>query len=256
MARNEAAGQGVEQGRAQMAQDMIDSAPILSTGLVGKVVVGAFVLAAMTIGVSFAGKWYGKRIAVGEYSASTALLDVTIGPDRLKLPENAIRFPEQRVSSKQEQVNLALQWPEMKGYDTASAKRFFDISDSSSLIFLQMSQSIMTRDMSGRVAPIYARLFDGPAEQGPGGLALHRFKQGSGYGDEVLLTDPNGGAEPYAVRCVLPSTPSQSTGADCQRDFAAGKDLSVQYRFSARLLEDWKALDTAVRAYATARLAD
>lgn len=239
-----------------MAQDIIDSAPILTAGLVRKAVISAIVLGALTVGVSFAGKWYGKRIAVGEYSASTTALDITIGPDHLKLPENTIRFPEQRFSGKQEQINLALQWPEMKGYDAASARRFFDISDASSLIFLQISQSIMTRDMSGRFGPIYSRLFDGPAEQGPGGLSLHRFRQGSGYGDEVLLTDPNGGAEPYAVRCVLPATPAQSTGADCQRDLMAGTDLSVQYRFSASLLKDWKLLDTTVRAYAEAHLAN
>ncbi|MCD2176820.1 hypothetical protein [Rhizobium sp. C1] len=238
-----------------MAQDMIDSAPVLSAGLVRKTVIGAIILGSLTVGLSLAGKWYGKRIAVGEYSASTAPVDITIGPDRLSLPQNVIRFPEQRFSGKQEQINLALQWPEMKGYDAASAHRFFDISDATSLIFLQMSQSIMTRDMSGRVGPIYSRLFDGPAEQGPAGLSLHRFRQGSGYGDEVLLTDPNGGAEPYAVRCVLPASPSQSTGADCQRDVIAGSDLSVQYRFSANLLKDWKRLDDAVRAYAAAHLA-
>ena len=237
-----------------MAQDMLDSSPLISTGLARKAMLAAGVLAALTVGVSYAGKWYGKRIAVGEYSASTAPLDITIGPDRLHIPENAIRFPEQRVSGKQEQINLALQWPEMTGYDQASAQRFFDISNTGSLIFIQMSQSIMTRDMSGRVGPIYERLFDGPAQPGPAGLAIHRFRQGSGYGDEVLLTDPNGGAEPYAVRCVLPATPAQSTGADCQRDILAGSDLSVQYRFPAALLKDWKALDDAIRAYSAARL--
>lgn len=243
-------------GRAKMAQDMIDSAPILSAGLVRKAVVGAVILGALTVGMSFAGKWYGKRIAVGGYSASTTPLDITIGPDRLQLPENAIRFAEQRFPGKKEQINLALQWPEMKGYEAGSAHRFFDISNAGSLIFLQLSQSIMTRDMSGRVAPIYSRLFSGPSEQGPAGLSLHRFRQGSGYGDEVLLTDPNGGAEPYAVRCVLPATPAQSTGADCQRDVLAGTDLSVQYRFSAALLKDWKALDASVRAYAATHLAN
>lgn len=233
-----------------MAQDMMESAPLVSAGLVRKTVLGAIVLASMTVGLSFAGKWYGQRIAVGEYSAKTTPLDITIGPDRLSLPENAIRFPDQRFSGSQEQVNLALQWPEMRGYDKSDANRFFDVTNSGSLVFVQMSQSIMTRDMSGRVVPIYTRLFDGPAETGPAGLTLHRFRPGSGYGDEVLLTDPFGGAEPFAVRCVLPATPSQSTGADCQRDFLAGADLSVQYRFSASLLKDWKALDIAIRKYA------
>jgi hypothetical protein len=237
-----------------MAQDMIESMPLVSGGLVRKIVVGAFVLATLTVGLSVAGKWYGRRMAVGEYSASTTPLAITIGPDRLQLPENAIRFPDQRFSGKQEQVNLALQWPEMRGYDAAAAPRFFDISNAGSLIFIQMSQSIMTRDMSGRVAPIYTRLFDGTPETGPYGLTLHHFRQGSGYGDEVLLTDPFGGAEPYAVRCVLPAKPSLSTGADCQRDIFAGSDLSVQYRFSASLLKDWKTLDDAVRAYAAAHL--
>lgn len=238
-----------------MAQDMIDSAPLVSAGLVRKVVIGALAFATLTVGLSVAGKWYGRRIAVGEYSASTTPLSITIGPDRLSLPENAIRFPDQRFSGKQEQVNLALQWPEMRGYETADASRFFDISNAASLIFIQMSQSIMTRDMSGRVAPIYTRLFDGKPETGPAGLTLHHFRAGSGYGDEVLLTDPFGGAEPYAVRCVLPATPSQSTGADCQRDILAGSDLSVQYRFSANLLKDWKALDAAVRTYAADHIA-
>lgn len=233
-----------------MAQDMINSTPLVSAGLVRKAIIGAFVLSALTVGLSTAGKWYGRRITAGEYSTSLTPVDITIGPDKLNIPQNAIRFPEQRVSGSAEQVNLALQWPEMKGYDIADAHRFFDISNAASLIFIQMSQSVMTRDMSGRVAPIYARLYDGAAEPGPGGLLIHRFKQGSGYGDEVLLTDPNGGEAPYAVRCVLPATPAQSNGADCQRDILAGTDLSVQYRFSANLLKDWKALDAAVRAYA------
>ena len=237
-----------------MAQDIIDTAPLLSAGLARKMIAGAAVLATLTVGIGFAGKWYGRRIAVGEYTASTTPIDITIGPDRLTIPENALRFPEQRVSSTQEQINLALQWPEMTGYDVRDAHRFFDISNAASLIFIQMSQSIMTRDMSGRVAPIYSRLYDGAAEAGPAGLMLHRFRQGSGYGDEVLLTDPNGGTAPYAVRCVLPATPAQSTGADCQRDILAGTDLSVQYRFSANLLKDWKALDAAVKAYADSHI--
>lgn len=237
-----------------MAQDIIDTAPLLTAALTRKMIVGAAILATLTVGIGFAGKWYGQRIAVAEYSASTTPIDITIGLDRLSIPENALRFPEQRVSGAQEQINLALQWPEMAGYDARDAQRFFDISNPAALIFIQMSQSIMTRDMSGRVAPIYSRLYEGAPEAGPAGLTLHRFRPGSGYGDEVLLTDPNGGTAPYAVRCVLPATPDQSTGADCQRDILAGADLSVQYRFSANLLNDWKALDAAVKTYADSHI--
>lgn len=48
------------------------------------------------------------------------------------------------------------------------------------LIFLQISQSTMSRDMSGRVEPIYRHLFEGEAQPGPAGLTLHNMKQNSG----------------------------------------------------------------------------
>lgn len=238
-----------------MAQDMIQSAPLITASVSRRIVFTALAFAAVTAGIAVAGKYYGHRLAAGDYSTSADERHLTIGQDRLSIPENAIRFPDQRINGEIDQVNLALQWPEMKGYSADAAARFFDISNASSLIFIQMSQSTMTRDMSGRVQPIYQRLFADDARPGPGGLVIHNFRTGSGYGDEVMLTDPNGGDEPFAVRCVLPASPSQATGADCQRDIFAGNDLSVEYRFSSNLLPDWKSLDAAVRKYTADRLA-
>ena len=246
---------GFERGRANiLAQDMIQSAPLITASVSRKIVFTALAFAAITAGIAAAGKVYGHRLAAGDYSTSNEERQLTIGQDHLTIPENAIRFPEQRINGAVDQVNLALQWPEMKGYTADAASRFFDIANASSLVFVQMSQSTMTRDMSGRVQPIYQRLFADSSRPGPGGLVIHDFRAGSGYGDEVMLTDPNGGDTPFAVRCILPASPSQATGADCQRDIFAGNDLSIEYRFSANLLPNWKSLDEAVRKYATDRL--
>jgi hypothetical protein len=238
-----------------MAHQTIEATPMISPGFVTRVTLVMSALAIATIAISIAGKWYGESIASDQYTDSTSERNIVIGLDQLVLPDNAIRFPQQRADGEAEQVNLMLQWPQMTGYDRQNAGLFLDVSGNSPLIFIQISQATMTRDMSGRVGPIYSRLFAGHAEKGPAGLSLHHFRQGSGYGDEVLLTDPKGGAEPFAVRCLLPASPATATNADCQRDIRAGKDLNVEYRFSSTLLGDWKDIDTAMKEYVASHLA-
>jgi len=47
----------------------------------------------------------------------------------------------------------------------------------------------------------------------------------------------------------MPADEKQSTSADCQRDIHIGRDLSVLYRFSSRLLPQWQAMEARVRGY-------
>jgi hypothetical protein len=111
----------------------------------------------------------------------------------------------------------------------------------------------MSRDMSGRVEPIYRHLLTGPQEAGPAGLQLHHFKPGTGFEGEVLLTGETADGDAYAVRCLIPSEDKFASSSDCQRDIHVGEDLSVLYRFSSRLLPDWKQIDAAVQGYVTQR---
>jgi hypothetical protein len=48
---------------------------------------------------------------------------------------------------------------------------------------------------------------------------------------------------------MMPENESQSTSADCQRDIHIGRDLSVLYRFSSRLLPQWRAMEARLRDY-------
>lgn len=237
-----------------MTQSALNTAPLISNGFVMKATAVAAVLAAVTGGISIAGKWYGRLMVAGQFSAAETPKDIFIGPDHIRLPENAIRFPTQRVTGETEQVNLALQWPQMSGYSQDNSVVFIDPAYDSQMLFIELSQATMSRDMSGRVAPIYSRLFSDKGAAGPAGLTLHHFKEGSGYGDEIMLTDPAGGDAPYAVRCVLPTSPAEATSADCQRDIHAGQDLNVEYRFSSKLLGHWKDLDAAVSRYVASRI--
>ena len=237
-----------------MTQSALNTAPLISNGVVMKITAVAAILAALTVGISVVGKWYGRLMVSGQFSASETPRDIFIGPDHIRLPDNVIRFPAQRVTGETEQVNLALQWPKMLGYNQDNAQVFIDPAYDSELLFIELSQSTMSRDMSGRVGPIYSRLFSDNGVAGPAGLTLHHFKSGSGYGDEVMLTDPAGGDAPYAVRCIQPASPAEATSADCQRDIHVGQDLNVEYRFSSKLLGRWKDLDAAVSHYVTSHI--
>ncbi len=235
---------------------IIEEKPLISSGFVYRLTADVAVLAALTVAISIGGHWLGDKISLAGHTTDTKPISVTIGEDTMRLAANTIRFPSERMDGTAERVDLYLTWPQMQGYSEADRMRFDDISQSSSLIFLQISQSTMSRDMSGRLEPIYSQLMDGAAYAGPFGLTAHRLRADAGYNDEILLTAQRPGEPDYVVRCLLPSSPAAATSGDCQRDVKAGKDLSVLYRFSSNQLGDWRAMDAAVQNFVETRLAD
>lgn len=232
-----------------------DHAPLISTRFLVAATCLVLFLAIASSAISYAGRIYGERLSLAGHSESREILSITIGRDLLRLPTNTIRFEQQRVSGPAEQVDLYLLWPEMTGYEKGLRRRFDDLTQEQSLIFLQISQSTMSRDMSGRVSAIYAHLLQPRSESGPAGLTLRRFEPGTGYDGETLLTASRIGEDDYAVRCLLPAKASQATDGDCQRDIHVGEDLTVLYRFSSRRLGDWAEIDQAVRDYVGKRAA-
>ena len=112
----------------------------------------------------------------------------------------------------------------------------------------------MSRDMSGRLEPLYSGLFEGEPQQAAFGLTLHRLRADSGYGSETILTAKRPGKVDYVVRCLLPEPGESATNGDCQRDIRIGRDLTVLYRFSSALLKDWQHIDAAVRSFVEKRL--
>jgi hypothetical protein len=231
-----------------------DDLPLISQRFVMRLAGVIVLLVAATIAIGLAGRWLGERMALGGHTESQERLAIVIGRDTLVLPANVIRFDEQRRSGAAERLDLYLTWPDLDGYSQSQRDRFDAVDQPGSLIFMQISQSTMSRDMSGRLKPIYAQLFDGAPQPYAHGLMLNHLRADSGYGDEVLLTTTRKDGSPYAVRCVLPAVGETATGADCQRDIHVGSDLSVLYRFSSTLLKDWHHIDAAVESFVRSRL--
>jgi hypothetical protein len=226
-----------------------EHAPLISNRLLSRLTIGVAVLAALTVTISITGRMLGERIALAGHTENAEPVDVVIGQDQIRLPENVIRFEDQRRTGRAERVDLYLTWPEMNGYTDGERARFNDAGRPESLIFLSLSQSTMSKDMSGRIEPIYSHLFEDQPQPGPAGLTLQRLKENSAYGDEIFFTGILPDGADYAVRCMMPGDESQSTSADCQRDIHIGSDLSVLYRFSSRLLPQWQAMEARVRDY-------
>ncbi|MNL64195.1 hypothetical protein D3C87_1883880 [compost metagenome] len=112
----------------------------------------------------------------------------------------------------------------------------------------------MSRDMSGRLEPIYTQVFEGAASPGPNGLTRHGVKASSSYAGEAFFIAQRQGEPAYVVRCLEPDANEASTSADCQRDIHVGKDLVVLYRFSRNLLPQWREIDNAVGGFVKSHL--
>lgn len=229
---------------------------LISSRILFRMTAAIGLLAALTAAISVVGKNYGEQIVLGGHTASTEIQHAIIGQDTLALPANVIRFEAQRRSARTEAVSVYLSWPELQGYSRANAIKFSNPTDAEALVFADFSQSVMSRDMSGRMDPIYQKLFAGAPRKGPAGLTIHDLTDKSGFGDERLLTGETADGKVYAVRCVIPRDPKQATAADCQRDVHVGRDLTMLYRFSSNLLPQWERLERGMLAFAARHTAN
>jgi hypothetical protein len=230
--------------------------PLISNRTLLRITVVIGLLAALTSALSIAGKWLGEDLVRGDHSASLEIQRIIVGQDILSLPSNVIRFEAQRKSGRAETVSIYLSWPNLEGYSSTNATLFSDPHRSDRLLFAEFSQSVMSRDMSGRVEPIYSKLFTGEASVGPAGLTVNELSRNSGFGDERVLTGTLPDGSIYAVRCMIPTDSGDATSADCLRDIAIGRDLTMLYRFSSKLLPQWKEIELSMRSFTTRHLVE
>jgi len=204
-------------------------------------------LALISGAISLAGHWLGGRLALGGHSAATTIHEIVLGNDVLAVSENMIRFEDARRSGVATRLDLYLRWPALDGYSEATRDDFNHVDGAREIIFVTFHKRLMSRDMSGRYEPIYAALTE-PGTQALGGLEMRPFKATAGYLDEVLAVGPKAatGAR-FVARCLTGPLAAESL-APCERDVHLGEGLSVNYRFPEHLLQDWRLLDSALKA--------
>jgi hypothetical protein len=210
-------------------------------------------LALLSLGISLGGKWFGRSIALAGHTDDATLREVVIGNNVIAAPANTIRFDRQRRNGIASRLDLYLRWPELDGYSDAARDDFNHAGGARRIIFLSFEERIMSRDMSGRLDPIYASMLVRPGVAGPGGATLYRFDEKSGYLNEVLVVAAQPGGPPFVARCLAGESANESL-APCARDIHLGDNLSLSYRFPMELLGDWARLDAAISAKAASLL--
>ncbi|PDQ17155.1 hypothetical protein CN311_31550 [Mesorhizobium sanjuanii] len=206
-------------------------------------------LALLSVAISLGGKWFGRSIAMAGYTDDTTIHKIVIGNNVIAVPANFIRFDQARRDGIASRLDLYLRYPEMDGYSTAARDDFNHIGPRGNIVFLSFEQQMMSRDMSGRFAPIYSALIAQPGTPGPGGTTLYGFTEKSGYLNEVLAVAGRPGKDPFVARCLSGPSAAESL-APCERDIQVGDNLSLSYRFPREFLGDWQALDAAIAAEA------
>lgn len=202
-------------------------------------------LAVLSVAISVGGKWLGRSIAMAGYTDDTTVKQVVIGKDVIVVPANFIRFDKARRDGIAARLDLYLRYPQMDGYSTAARDDFNHTGEARKIIFLSFEPRMMSRDMSGRFAPIYSALIVKPGAAGPGGTTLYGFTEKSGYLNEMLAVADRPGRDPFVARCLSGPSAEESL-APCERDIQVGDDLSLTYRFPRELLGNWQALDAAI----------
>jgi len=210
---------------------------VVDSTLMKRVFYAFAALALLSVAISLGGKWFGHTIAMAGYSDDTTMRRVVIGNNVISVPANFSR------------LDLYLRYPQMDGYSEAARDDFNHSEANRSIIFLSFEQQMMSRDMSGRFAPIYSALIVQPGVPGPGGTTVYGFNEKSGYLNEVLVVGKRGGKDPFVARCLSGPSADQSL-APCERDIHVGDDLSLTYRFPKEFLGDWQTLDAAMTAEA------
>jgi hypothetical protein len=231
------------------SQDIAEpkSTPLLDSRFMWRVFYVFAAVAVISVAISVAGRYAGRSIAMAGHTDDTSIAEVVIGNNVIAAPMNMIRFEQSRRNGVASRIDLYMRWPDMTGYTSEARDDFNHAGGTPNILFASLSESMMSRDMSGRFEPIYSLLTEPTGEIRVGGLALHRFTEKSGYVNEIMLTGVRPGADPYAVRCLDGDAAEQSL-APCERDVHIGEGLSLVYRFPRELLGDWQALDAAMVA--------
>jgi hypothetical protein len=202
-------------------------------------------LAILSLGISIAGKSFGRAIALAGHTQDMTSYEIVIGNNVLTVPANVIRFERSRRDGIAERLDIYLRWPDMTGYTAAARDDFNNAGGEKKIIFLSFGEQMMSRDMSGRFDPIYRSLIVQPGIPAQGGVTLYEFTEKSGYMNEVLAVAERSGETPFVARCLSGENAGESL-APCERDILIGDNLSLSYRFPKEFLAGWRALDAAV----------
>ncbi len=170
-------------------------------------------------------------------------LNINIGKAQLRVPENLIRDPEQRINGNLTVLNIAANWPDFS--PIISPNNLISAgNDLVPKIFMTVEIADDTLSPEQRPTSLYSRFLTTEITDSKNQLITRIFKTGSPYAGEVLHIAPPSG-EVFAARCQL-LKPAEARPEHCLWQIRVNK-LDVSIRFSEDILAEWETLNSSTR---------
>ena len=148
----------------------------------------------------------------------------------------------QRRPGAQERLDLAFLWPSLEPPDPRRARLRARRAPPIDRLFVTIEPQATALAPSDRVRTIYPRYLADTQYDGPDGLKVISFKDGSPYQSEDLFFDP--AAQPgFVTRCSRPGA-AGTPGMCLYERRIEGADVTV--RFPSEWLTGWRALNEGI----------
>ena len=195
------------------------------------------VLAAAFVALVLWPRWPGAAVA-----PDAPALPITVGGVLFNVPPAAIRLPIQRRPGAQERLDLAFLWPSLAPPDPAARPAPSEGVPPIDRLFMTIEPQSSALAPNDRVRSIYPRYLAETQFDGPDGLKVISFRDGTPYQGEDLFFDP--AAQPgFVTRCSRPGA-AGTPGMCLYERRIEGADVVV--RFPSEWLTGWRAVNEGI----------
>src|SRR3954453_18205477 len=196
--------------------------------------VAVILFAAVFVALVLWPRWPGAAVAPDAPS-----LPITVGGVLFNLPPAAIRVPMQRHPGAQERVDLAFLWPSLAPPDPSAKPAPTEAVPPIDRLFITIAPPSIALVPAERVKSVYPRYLAETQYDGPDGLKVISFRDGTPYQAEDLFFDP--ATQPgFVVRCSRPGG-AGTPGMCLYERRIEGADITL--RFPSDSLTQWRAVN-------------
>jgi hypothetical protein len=193
--------------------------------------------AATLVGIMLWPRWPGAAV-----TPDTPALPITVGGVLFNVPPASIRVPMQRHSGAQERLDLAFLWPSLAPPDPNAKLAPAETAPPIDRFFITIEPSSAGLPPAERVREIYPRYLADTQFDGPDGLKVIPFKEGTPYQNEDLFFDP--AAQPgFVARCSRPG--AAGTPGMCLYERRI-ENADITIRFPSEWLTQWRAVNEGI----------
>jgi len=205
-----------------------------------------FALAALVILIVVAAAFVAlvlwPRWPAATLAPDTPALPITVGGVLFNVPPGAIRVTLQRRPGAQERLDLAFLWPALEPPDPNARPAPTENLPPIDRLFVTIEPQTSAMAPADRVRTIYPRYLADTQFDGPDGLKVISFKEGSPYQNEDLFFDP--AVQPgFVTRCSRPGA-AGTPGMCLYERRIDGADVTV--RFPSEWLTGWRAVNEGI----------